>query len=89
MNHLTDYAGLFNCLRPDPPAGYGACDVQDEIEQPESCDFCKSYNDEKPKARFVMKDLIAGTVEVIDLCNDCINEDSVFMNKRIIDVVIL
>ena len=86
MNHLTDYQGLFNCLRPDPPM---VSDCIDEIEQPESCDFCKSYNGEKPKARFVMKDLIAGTVEVIDLCDDCINEDAVFLNKRIIDVVIL
>jgi hypothetical protein len=36
-----------------------------------------------------MKDLLTGKVEVTDLCNDCINEDAVFLNKKIIDVVIL
>lgn len=85
MNYLTE---LMECLRPEP-TGYGAFDNNDEIEPGTICDYCKSYNNEKPTARFVMKDLIAGTIEVVDLCNDCINEDAVFLNKKIIDVVIL
>lgn len=86
MNYLTD---LMECLRPDSDMN-AMLKAQERIQEWEnSCDFCKSYNGEKPTARFVMKDLIAGTVEVIDLCNDCINEDAVFLNKKIIDVTIL
>lgn len=89
MNYLPE---LMNCLRPDDLQENMEAMLkaqQQDQEDENSCDYCKSYNDEKPTTRFVMKDLIAGTVEVVDLCNDCINEDAIFLNKRIIDVTIL
>ena len=86
---MSQLSELMECLRPESDTN-AMLKAQQQIQESEnSCDYCKSYNGEKPTARFVMKDLIAGTVEVIDLCNDCINEDAVFMNKRIIDVTIL
>lgn len=82
---LNDWQGLFNCLRPDEPVDLYPV----ETMEGNSCDFCKSYNGESPNARFVMKDLLTGKIEVVDLCDDCINEDAVFLNKKIIDVTIL
>lgn len=53
---LNDYKGLFNCLRPDPPDGYGAFDdeqlnerIEDSKELCPDCDLpiddgCKCYS---------------------------------------------
>jgi hypothetical protein len=84
MNTLTDYAGLFNCLRPDAPEGYGAFDSQDEVEPGTICDYCKSYNGEIPTARFTLKDHFTDKIEIIDLCADCQDEDHIFRNKTVL-----
>ncbi len=75
MNYLSE---LMQCLRPDLQENMNAMlKAQQQIQDEEnSCDYCKSYNGEKPVARFVMKDLISGLTNVTDLCNDCINVDS-------------
>jgi hypothetical protein len=90
MNYLTD---LIECLRPvsetDLQENMNAMlKAQEQIQEEEnSCDYCKSYSGEKPVARFVMKDLISGLTEVTDLCSDCINQDEVFLNKKIIETI--
>lgn len=86
MSYLND---LIECLRPDLQDDMNAMlKAQDDIEtEANSCDYCKSYNNEKPVARFVMKDLISGLTEVTDLCSDCINQDEVFLNKKIIETI--
>ena len=81
MNELIDYQGLFNCLRPDPPM---VSDCQDEIEEPTQCDYCKSYNGERPTIKFTVKDDLTGKIEIFDLCDDCQKEDHIFRNKNIL-----
>jgi len=84
---FTDYAGLFNCLRPDPPEGYGTFSGnQDQIEPGTICDYCKSYNGEMPTARFTLKDHFSAQIEIIDLCDECQNEDHIFRNKTVLRV---
>ena len=48
------------------------------------CDFCKSYHGEVATVKFTLKDKFSGQIEIIDLCDDCINEESVFANKTIL-----
>jgi len=82
MDKLTDYNGLFNCLRPDAPQGYGTFDEQ----EPElsDCDYCKSYNGEKATAVFTLKDKFTGLIDILYLCKDCQDEDHIFKNKTIL-----
>ena len=84
---MSQLSELIECLRPESDVN-AMLRAQEQIQEDEnSCDYCKSYNGEKPVARFVMKDLLTGKVEVTDLCSDCINQDEVFLNKRIIETI--
>jgi len=83
---LTDYQGLFNCLRPDPQLSVAFDGQQDDIEPGTTCDYCKSYNGEIPVSRFKMRDHYTGMIEIIDLCADCMEEDHIFQNKDIMNV---
>ena len=84
---MSQLSELMECLRPESDTN-AMLKAQEQIQEDEnSCDYCKSYNNEKPVARFVMRDLISGSTEVTDLCADCINQDEVFLNKKIIDTV--
>ena len=84
---MSQLSELIECLRPESDVN-AMLRAQEQIQEDEnSCDYCKSYNGEKPVARFVMKDLLTGKTEVTDLCDDCINQDEVFLNKRIIETI--
>ena len=48
------------------------------------CDFCKSYHGEVATVKFTLKDKFSGQIEIVDLCDDCINEESVFANKTVL-----
>ena len=87
-------SGLMQCLRPvNTPEPIDAPGVisdlylkaNEYIESLESqCDFCKSYHGEVATVKFTLKDKFSGQIEIIDLCDDCINEESVFANKEVL-----
>lgn len=84
MSYLDE---LMQCLRPVPETEpFDLYPPVDEVEPGTQCDYCKSYNDEKPTARFTLKDHFTGRIEIIDLCADCQNEDHIFRNKTVLRV---
>lgn len=87
MSQLSD---LMECLRLVSENDFqenmdAMLKAQAQIEDLEnSCDYCKSYNGEKPTAKFTLKDHFTGKIEIIDLCDDCQNEDHIFRNKTVL-----
>ena len=87
-------SGLMQCLRPvNTPEPIDAPGVisdlyskaNEYIDSLESqCDFCKSYHGEVATVKFTLKDKFSGQIEIVDLCDDCINEESVFSNKEVL-----
>lgn len=87
-------SGLMQCLRPinasEPIDAPGVISdlylkANEYIDSLESqCDFCKSYHGEVATVKFTLKDKFSGQIEIIDLCDDCINEESVFSNKEVL-----
>jgi hypothetical protein len=83
MNYLPE---LIECLRPESDTN-AMLKAQEQIQEDEnSCDYCKSYNGEKPTAKFTLKDHFTGLIEIIDLCDDCQNEDHIFRNKTVLRI---
>ena len=60
---------LMECLTPD-------IETTDRV-----CDYCKSH---EATVIFTLKDNYTNLNEIIDLCDDCINEESVFANKKVL-----
>ena len=60
---------LMECLTPD-------IETTDRV-----CDYCKSH---AATVIFTLKDNYTNLNEIVDLCDDCINEESVFANKKVL-----
>ena len=81
---MSQLSELIECLRPESDTN-AMLKAQEQIQDEEnSCDYCKSYNGEKPVARFTLKDDFTGKIEITDLCDDCQDEDHIFRNKTVL-----
>lgn len=76
---FTDYSGLFNCLRPDPPQGYGVFDLEPEPEH--NCE--QGYHDEKATREVTFCD-VDGKVKTKYMCDECFADLDLFPEIKII-----
>lgn len=81
---MTDLQGLFNFLRPDPPQGYGAFDVQEQEPETQDCEQCKSYNGEV--AEFIVYYKENGKPGILYVCEDCLNDPEAWKGREKIRV---